>query len=265
VSSYDDYQMSRIGYNNQVSAVGGGRRNSNGSSEDSDTATMRDESAMQMPYVQHRSNATGQSATWSATSTGSYVDYDPSYPYSSSGLTADGTYAHELHHEQAYTGYSHPQDPDLSAVNFNLPGASADDPALAASFGAQSTVVDQNYETLRQMVNNDPRSFPPGSQLYNHVIGRIDYAQATPHQHNESVAVDLYSTLNQSGLSNSQAGRQVAAIYAEARNRRLTGGQTVAPVGASSHRTRTSAHGNSMPRDQGGKGHKSGEKKHRKR
>ncbi|MDG4803270.1 hypothetical protein [Micromonospora sp. WMMD980] len=84
-----------------------------------------------------------------------------------------------------------------------------------------------------------------------YVEQRVQYVQATPHQHNESVAAEMIGTLNSARLQG-PVTNQLRAIYNEASARRVSGGEVarIGPVQATAS-TRTSAYTNTEAKGKG--------------
>jgi hypothetical protein len=243
--------MTRLEYERQRRAIQP-TGNSSPSSSDSETNAIRDVAAQNVGNVTFQQQNNGQSALWAPQQSGtSAINYDPQYQYypqsGTPGYTARATLDHELHHEDADRQYQHPQDNDLRAVNFHLPGQNVEAPALAASFDRQATTIERNWARVGEAAAADPaiRNNPQWAQ---YVQNRLEYVRASPHQHNESVAAEMVTTLNRGGLGGSQVANQVRAIYTEANARRSLGGEVRdvdRVVGSSSNRT--SSWSNSLP------------------
>ncbi|WP_204031936.1 hypothetical protein [Micromonospora qiuiae] len=249
----NDIKMSRLTYERRLRQINGGREPASQSSSDSDEADLRDATAMRMGDVQFVELADGQAAHWSSTGPGqpNQVTYDPNYPYAAPGqpgLTAQGSLNHEVGgHEHADQVYQHPDDPDLRAVNMHLPGNDADDPALSASFQQQTDTIVENWNEVRNAIGRDS-SIHAHADWARYVDTRVEYAQATAHVHNESVAGDTLDSLGRARLADGPVGNQLRAILQEASIRQQHGGevQRIGPV-VSSSSTRTSSYRNSLP------------------
>ncbi|MBQ1049936.1 hypothetical protein KBX50_15870 [Micromonospora sp. C51] len=247
-----DIKMSRISYEQRVRELNGGRRQSPQSSSDSDEAELRDRTAQNLDRVQFSEANDGQSAQWHATPHGqpNEVTYDPSYPYAQPGqpgLTAAGSLDHEVgDHEFADRTYQHPDDRDLRATNMHLPGDDVESAELQASYQRQTQTIHENWDEVRNAVPRD-RPIARDQAWTDYVNGRVDYAQANPHVHNESVSGDLLGSLRQARLADGPVGNQLRAISQEASVRHQHGGevQRIGPVVGTSS-TRMSAYGNNL-------------------
>ncbi|PTA48242.1 hypothetical protein [Micromonospora sp. RP3T] len=241
-------KMQRLKYDQRQREVSGGRAPSDPSSSDSETAQIRDTAAQNVDRPQFQAQDDGQSAQWVPNQSGpNTVTYDPTYSYypqsGTPGYTAQATFDHEMHHEDANNVYQHPVDRDLYGANFHLPGTDADAPELRASYARQADTISANWDEVRSASTRDTGiQNTPGWADY--VDRRVEYVQATPHQHNESVAAEMIGTLNSAGLQG-PVNNQVRAIYNEASHRRVAGGEVarVPPV-ESATSTRTSAYTN---------------------
>ncbi|MFI2709267.1 hypothetical protein ACH495_03925 [Micromonospora sp. NPDC018662] len=251
----ESIKMSRLAYKQRQREVSGGRSSSSPSSSDSETARIRDTAAQNVGGVRFQAQQDGQSAQWVPNASGpNTVTYDPTYSYypqsGTPGYTARATFDHEMHHEDANNVYQHPVDRDLYAANFHLPGNDANAPALGQSYGQQSDTISANWDEVRSASARDTGiQSSPGWPQY--VEQRVQYVQATPHQHNESVAAEMIGTLNSAGLQG-PVTNQLRAIYNEAFDRRVSGGdvQRIGPV-QSAASTRTSAYTNTEAKGKG--------------
>ncbi|MFI6130255.1 hypothetical protein [Micromonospora sp. NPDC051141] len=251
----ESIKMSRLKYEQRRREVSGGRASSSPSSSDSETARIRDTAAQNVGGVRFQAQDDGQSAQWGPSQSGpNTVSYDPNYSYypqsGTPGYTAQATFDHEMHHEDANNVYQHPVDRDLYAANFHLPGTDANAPALGQSYARQADTIVANWDEVRSASARDAGiQNTPGWADY--VDRRVDYVQATPHQHNESVAAEMIGTLNSAGLQG-PVNNQVRAIYNEASHRRVAGGE-VARIGPveSATSTRTSAYTNTEAKSKG--------------
>ncbi|MBX7265063.1 hypothetical protein KIF24_02640 [Micromonospora sp. Llam7] len=248
----EDIKMSRLSYERRVRELNGGEPRSSGSSSDSDGAELRDQTAQNLDRVRFSEAGNGQSAQWHATPHGqpNEVTYDPSFSYAQPGqpgLTADGSLDHEVGgHEFADRTYQHPDDRDLRGTNMHLPGNDVASEELLASYQRQTQTITENWNEVRDAVPRD-RPIARSQDWTNHVNDRIDYVQASPNVHNESVSGDLLNSLRQARLADGPVGNQLRAISQEASVRQQQGGevQRIGPVQSSSS-TRMSAYGNNL-------------------
>ncbi|WP_089154412.1 hypothetical protein [Micromonospora sp. NBS 11-29] len=255
---HDDGQsikMSRVEYDRRRREVSGGQAPSDPSSSDSETAQIRDTAAQNVGGVQFQQEDDGQSARWAPDQAGpSTITYDPAYSYypqsGTPGYTAQATFDHEMHHEDAQNVYQHPVDRHLYGANFHLPGTDADAPEVAESYARQSDTITANWDEVRSAAARD-RGIQRNAGWPEYIERRVVYVQSTPHQHNESVAAELIDTLNDAGLQG-PVTNQLRAIYNEANARRLAGGEVarIGPVRATTS-TRTSAFTNTDAKEKG--------------
>ncbi|NLU77203.1 hypothetical protein HCA58_02100 [Micromonospora sp. HNM0581] len=210
--------------------MNGRRRQSPQSSSDSDEAELRDLTAQNLHRVQFRAVNNGQSAQWRATPHGqpNVVIYDPTFSYAQPGqpgLTASSSLAHEVGgHEVADLTFQHPDHAALRATNLHLPGDDVDSPALHDSYRRQSRTIHENWEEVRDAIPGDT-SIAQNQGWADYVNARVDYAQANPQVHNESVAGDTLDALRRSQLADGPVGNQLRAISREASVRRQLGGE----------------------------------------
>ncbi|HWL34896.1 MAG TPA: hypothetical protein VNQ77_01760 [Frankiaceae bacterium] len=115
--------------------------------------------------------------------------------------------------------------PELWAANMHLPMpalGSGGESAQAASYRRQKAVIERNWADLRTLFEGEEDQFT-APQLA-HVTRRLDYAEASAHQHNETVLGDLMYWLAANGHAATRTYRFAARMLREANDRRARPG-----------------------------------------
>jgi hypothetical protein len=210
--------MQRLGYNRYAAAASGSypmSRSSSGSG-DSHLYDLQDEAAAAMAFATPVEMHDGQAAQTRYVGPGRYeITYDPDYVHPHpvhQGNYARASAMHEAMHVAVDRSYRTPDHPDYRFMNMNLPADGA-----GASVGPQLATIDSNLETLRNIALRD-RGL--SSMSRGHVLQRLDYAQAQPHVHYDTVLTDVVNYLSDEGERGTDTYREARVLSQEAFNRR---------------------------------------------
>ncbi|MBP0458861.1 hypothetical protein [Streptomyces montanisoli] len=207
----------------RANAQAGGARLPRTSSNDSHLAELQDEAEQHLEGVPLTPQSNGQPAQAHHSANGYGITFDPAY---TGDGTVDGPHfatasmLHEVQHIATDRRYRRPSDPDhaLSFHNFHYPtqGGVDGDP-LRESMVRQQNHADGNLEEVRDVVARDRRL---SDQMREHLLGRLDYAQAAPQVHYDTVLADMLQYMHSLGFGSTDSFQAVRRLSREAYQRR---------------------------------------------